>query len=134
MSERKQGELSSAINVTPMADIMLVLLVIFMIVTPLMQEGVTVTLPRSQHAIESPAEHNLEATLTRDGRLFLWRTAISEDDLVRTISETKHEVHRIVTLRADRSVPYGRVVQLVERCRSAGVDRIALVTERESQR
>ena len=122
------------INVTPMADIMLVLLIIFMLTAPLLQSGVTVNLPKARNPLDTHAEDELTVSLTREGRIYLARTVVSEDELIRILAERfAGEINKTIFLRADRSVSYGRVVQVVNECRKSGSERIALMAEKDQQ-
>jgi|SRR5437667_5870503 len=122
------------INVTPMADIMLVLLIIFMLTAPLLESGVTVNLPKARNPLDAHAEDELTVSLTREGRIYLARTVVSEDELRRILTERfAGEINKTVFLRADSAVSYGRVVQVVHECRQSGAERIALMTEKDQQ-
>lgn len=130
------SNVNADINVTPMADIMLVLLIIFMITTPLLQSGITVNLPKAKNPLDAPgadAEDAISVALTRDGRMYLQKNPISEDELIRLITErfSGGEINKIVYLRADTSVAYGRVVQVVDQIRKAGVEKIGLMAEKD---
>src|SRR6266508_4670981 len=115
--------MNSDINVTPMADIMLVLLIIFMITTPLLQTGVTVNLPKAKNPLDAPEADSKDAiviALTREGRIFLQKTAISEEDLMKILNDRlANEINKTMFLKADQSVAYGRVVQIVNQCRKS---------------
>lgn len=131
-----RSSVNADINVTPMADIMLVLLIIFMITTPLLQEGVTVNLPDARNPLEDKeagSEGAVVIALNRDGRLFLKKEPISDADLYDFLVKkySAGEVNRTVYLRADETLNYGRVVEVVDGCRRAGVDRIGLMAELE---
>jgi biopolymer transport protein TolR len=131
-----RSSVSADINVTPMADIMLVLLIIFMITTPLLQEGITVNLPNAKNPLEDKDAGGTDAiviALNRDGRLFLKKQMITESDLYEYLTQrySGGEINRTVYLRADETLDYGRVVQIVDGCRRAGVDRIGLMAEKE---
>ena len=124
------------INVTPMADVMLVLLIIFMITTPLLQTGVTVNLPKAKNPLDAPEADSKEAVIVainRDGRLFLSKSQTTEDDLSQFLVErfSGGEINKTIFLKGDQAVAYGRVVDLVNMCRKAGVERIGLMTEKE---
>ena len=121
-----------------MADIMLVLLIIFMITTPLLQEGITVNLPNAKNPLEDKDVTSNDAiviALNRDGRLFLKKQMITEADLYEYLTQrySSGEINRTVYLRADETLDYGRVVQIVDGCRQAGVDRIGLMAEKEKE-
>ena len=126
-----QDRLSAAINVTPMADVILVLLIIFMITTPLIQSGITVNLPKAAYPRETPGEPDLVIALTREGRLYLSRTPLSGEELKAALADRiAGEIGRPVYVKADQAVAYGQVVEVVNRCRAAGVTRIGLMTEK----
>lgn len=126
-----KSKLTSDINVTPMADIMLVLLIIFMITTPLLQSEVFVNLPKAKNPLNAQDQGSTVVVLTRDGRIYLGRIPVTEDELYRALSDRlSGESDKNVFLKADGAVPYGRVVQLVDGCRNLGVERIGLMAEK----
>jgi len=119
-----------------MADIMLVLLIIFMITTPLLQTGITVNLPKAKNPLDAPDADKKEAVivaLNREGRIYLAKTPITEADLSEYLSRkfSGGEINKTIYLKADTAVAYGRVVDIVNQCRKSGVDRIGLMTEKE---
>jgi biopolymer transport protein TolR len=133
------SKVSADINVTPMADIMLVLLIIFMITTPLLQEGITVNLPNAQNPVEDKEMGSNDAVviaLNRDGRLYLKKQPYSDNDLYDYLMKkySGGEINRTIYLRADETLSYGRVVEVVDGCRRAGVDRIGLVAEKTKEK
>jgi biopolymer transport protein TolR len=124
------------INVTPMADVMLVLLIIFMITTPLLQSGITVNLPKAKNPLDAPEADSKEAVvvaINREGKLYLAKKQISEQDLYDFLLKkfSGGEINRTIFLKGDTALPYGKVVQIVNGCRRAGVDRIGLMAEKE---
>jgi biopolymer transport protein TolR len=124
------------INVTPMADVMLVLLIIFMITTPLLQSGITVNLPKAKNPLDAPEADSKEAVvvaLNREGKIYLGKRQVSEDDLYKYLTEkfSGGELNRTIFMKADTALSYGRVVQIVNGCRSAGVERVGLMAEKE---
>jgi biopolymer transport protein TolR len=130
------SNVNADINVTPMADIMLVLLIIFMITTPLLQSGITVNLPKAKNPLDAPeadAKDAVVVALNREGRIFLAKTAVTETDLLDFLAKrfSSGEVNKTIFLKADQAVAYGRVVQIVDQCRKSGVERIGLMTEKE---
>jgi len=132
------SNVNADINVTPMADIMLVLLIIFMITTPLLQTGITVNLPKAKNPLDAPGADSKDAVvvaLTREGKIYLAKTPVGEADLLDYISKkfASAEGDRTMYLKADNAVAFGRVVDIVNQCRRAGVDRIGLMTEKEKQ-
>ncbi len=133
-----RSNVNADINVTPMADIMLVLLIIFMITTPLLQTGVTVNLPKAKNPLDAPEADSKDAivvALTREGRIYRQKTPITEDELIKYVTDRlTGEINKTMFLKADQSVAYGRVVQIVNQCRKAGVERIGLMAEKEKER
>ena len=126
----------SEINVTPFVDVMLVLLVIFMVTTPILYQGVDVKLPKTQSK-SMPSidrEKKVVVTLNSDGEIFIEKNQYTLDELrveVRTLmaSEGKDIEKENVFLRADSSVPYGTVVEVMSEIRNAGVQNLGLITE-----
>jgi len=127
---------NAEINVTPMADIMLVLLVIFMITTPLLQTGITVNLPKAKNSLDAPEADSKDAVivaLNREGRIYLSKAPVSESELLDALAKRfpEGEINKTIFLKADSAVAYGRVVQIVDGCRRAGVEKIGLMAEKE---
>ena len=128
----------SDINVTPMADVMLVLLIIFMITTPLLQSGITVNLPKAKNPLDAPEADSNDAVvlaINRAGELYLAKRQIGEAELVDFLLKkySSGEINRTIFLKADTALNYGRVVQIVNSCRGAGVERIGLMAEKERE-
>jgi biopolymer transport protein TolR len=124
------------INVTPMADVMLVLLIIFMITTPLLQSGITVNLPKAKNPLDAPEADSKEAVvvaINREGKLYLAKKQIGEQDLYDFLLKkfSGGEINRTIFLKGDTALPYGKVVEIVNGCRRAGVERIGLMAEKE---
>jgi len=132
---RRRGSLRAPmaeINVTPLVDVMLVLLIIFMVTAPLLTSAVPVDLPDSRaQPLESPQEA-VTISIDRDGRIFIDDSEVAEDDLeeaLATIDRGGSDAARVrVVLRADRRLDYGRVMAVMGRLNRAGFDSIALVT------
>ena len=127
------GGLKSEINVTPLVDVMLVVLIIFMLVTPMFQKGVGVALPRAGHVRDIPENDQgvTIVTLTGDGKLFIGGQSTDSTKLERTLrrryaADPRLELH----IKADRDVHYGEVRKIVEAARRAGLPGAALVAER----
>jgi biopolymer transport protein ExbD/biopolymer transport protein TolR len=129
-----RGEVTSDINVTPMADVMLVLLIIFMVVTPMLQKGQSVELAKTKNPIdmkEADRDDAVLVTVTRDGKLYLGQDKITVEALgtkVNDLLATKLE--RKVFVKSDLRAKYGDVVAVVDNIRNAGVDQVGLLTER----
>jgi biopolymer transport protein ExbD/biopolymer transport protein TolR len=126
-------EVNSSINVTPMVDVMLVLLVIFMVVTPMLQKGVSVDLAKTNNPVQMPdadKEDALLVAVTRDGKVFFGSDQISPDQLTNKVKDKlANRVDKRVFVRADARTKYGNVVEVVDNVRAAGVDQLGLLTE-----
>lgn len=126
-------------NVIPMADIMLVLLIIFMVVTPMLQKGVSVDMAKVQNPQDLPDADKDDAILvaiTRDGSMYLGSTKVGLEDLTsRVRDQLANRLDKTVFVRSDARAKYGQVVKAVDEVRAAGVDNLGLLTERvESKR
>jgi biopolymer transport protein ExbD/biopolymer transport protein TolR len=130
----KADPVMAAPNVIPMADIMLVLLIIFMVVTPMLQHGEAVNMARVNNASDMPDADRDDAVLvaiSADGVVYLGTTKTTVDDLtqqVRSVVENRSD--KTIFVRSDARAKYGNVVQVVDAVRAAGVDKIGLLTER----
>jgi biopolymer transport protein TolR len=118
------------INVTPLVDVMLVLLIIFMVTAPLIQSGVKVDLPRASAQQMEHQEEKLVLTITRDRRVFLGTSEIPPADLERKLStNVRIQKEKELYLHADRSLPYGQVVEIMAVARRAGVESLGMITD-----
>ena len=129
-----RGEVTSDINVTPMADVMLVLLIIFMVITPMLQKGIAVDLAKTKNPTDMKEADRDDAVLvavTRDGRFYLGQDRVNIDDLAAKVNDLlANKLNRTVFVRSDLRAKYGDVVQVVDSIRNAGVDKVGLLTER----
>jgi biopolymer transport protein ExbD/biopolymer transport protein TolR len=137
-AKRDEGKkVNSNINVTPMVDVMLVLLIIFMVITPMLNNKVNVDLPTADAAIAMEDANKEDAVLvavTRDGKIFLGGEQILIDDMGPKISEKlKDKTNKEVFLRADNRSRYDKVMDAVDGIRNAGVSQLGLLTERRDQ-
>ena len=125
----------SEINVTPMVDVMLVLLIIFMVSAPLLTVGVPIDLPESQAKSLDQNKEPLTVSVTNGGKVFLQNTEIAVEDLVpklHAISQARGPgMEERIYVRGDRKVDYGTVMKVMGRLSGAGFHRVALVTEVE---
>ena len=120
----------SDINVTPLVDVMLVLLVIFIITAPLMSSAIRLDLPKAQAEAPTTAPHFVTLALDRQGQTFLDDKPVSPEALAAALAAAAQKnPDTEVQLRADESVPYGRVAQLMAIAHQAGLSRIGFVTE-----
>jgi biopolymer transport protein TolR len=133
-----KGGAIADINVTPMADIMIVLLIIFMVITPMLQKGVDVKLPLAANTKERKDEQkSITVAVKKDNTTFV--NGIKKDspqDLVTDIKtrlEDISEGNRMVFLKADVDLPYSEVMKVMDLCREAGVEEIALIAEARVQ-
>jgi biopolymer transport protein ExbD/biopolymer transport protein TolR len=129
-----RGEVTSEINVTPMADVMLVLLIIFMVVTPMLQKGISVDMSNTRNPVDMKEADRDDAVLvavTRDGQFFLGQDRVSLDELATKVADqVSTRLDKTVFVKSDRRAKYGDVVLVVDNIRNAGVDKIGLLTER----
>jgi biopolymer transport protein TolR len=120
----------SEINVVPLVDVVLVLLIIFMITAPMLQMGVDVDLPKTTTKAMPSEEERVVVTLTREGKSFIDRYEVPQDQLKdRLKSILERRVNREVFFRADQALPYGDVMTVMGLLREAGVEKLGMVTE-----
>ena len=138
MSAGGSGGLNSEINVTPMVDIMLVLLIIFMVITPLLQSGVSVVLPKDMRNPDEDKniikESSLVVAITRENEFYVGKEKVDAVDLKDQITkkmENKQAQDRIVYIRSDIGANYGSVVEVINTVRQAGIDQIGLVADKK---
>jgi biopolymer transport protein TolR len=120
----------SEINVTPLVDVMLVLLIIFMVTAPLMIAGVPVKLPETAAARQNPPQKPLVITLAADGALYIRDEAVTFETLIPRLAKLlSAEGDSIAYVRADKSIPYGKVMAVLGDVSAAGFSRISLLSE-----
>ena len=118
------------INVTPMVDVMLVLLIVFMVAAPLLTAGVPVDLPKSQAQALSDDKPPLVISVKSSGDIFLQETAIDEDALVPKLQAiTSNNPDAVIYIRGDKAIDYGRVMEVMGLIASAGFTKLSLVSE-----
>ena len=141
MSGGGGGGLQSEINVTPMVDIMLVLLIIFMVVTPFLQQGITVNLPKNmtnpdvdQNIIK---ESSIVISIPNDGQYYLGKQPVAREQLTDKVDtmlkNIKNDQDRIVYIKSGIGVSYGDVVNVINEVRKLGVDKIGLVADKKKK-
>lgn len=120
----------SEINVTPLVDVMLVLLVIFMVTAPMMQQGVQVNLPKADTKAMTPLEETVVVSVDKGGKVFIDKEEVSGGELRKRLIEIfATRAKKEVFLKADSGVPYGEVVRTMADIKGAGIERLGMVTE-----
>ena len=123
-------KLMSEINVTPLVDVMLVLLIIFMVTAPMMMEGVDVNLPQTKTKSIKTQEDPLILSVTKNGDVFLENHTVKLEELGQKIETVfKYRKEKEVLLRADKDIPYGFVVKVMAEVKRAGIAKLGMVTE-----
>jgi len=126
----QRGQMVSQINVTPLVDVMLVLLVIFMVTAPIIQQGVQVTLPKVKAEALAGKEEQFVVSITRANEIYLNDTKLSPGDLTDKLAAISRErPDREVFIRADEQVPYGEVIRTMAAIKAAGIENVGMVTE-----
>jgi len=138
ISVRNEGaKVNSNINVTPMVDVMLVLLIIFMVITPMLQKGIPLDLAKVNNPDQmkdADKEDALTVSVTRDGRIYFGNDPVEPDQLTNKIKDrTANRPDKIVYLRSDARAKYKWVVEVVDNVRAAGVDDLGLLTDQKRQ-
>jgi len=135
--KKKVAGVNSDINVTPMVDVMLVLLIIFMVITPMLQKGVSVTMAKTDNPIKMPEADKEDAMIVaimRDGKIYLNSDVVSLDALTDKVKDRlSNKPDKRMFVKADAGAKYGDVVAVVDGVRSAGVDQLGLLTEERKQ-
>ncbi|HEX6466377.1 MAG TPA: biopolymer transporter ExbD [Terriglobales bacterium] len=134
LAKRDEGKkVNSNINVTPMVDVMLVLLIIFMVITPMLQKGRSVDLAKTANPVQMPdadKEDALLVAVTRDNKVFFGNDEVAPESLTDKVrSRLENKTDKRVFIKADARAKYGTVVAVVDNVRSAGVDQVGLLTE-----
>ena len=135
----KKGGPMAEINVTPMADVIIVLLIIFMVITPMLQKGVDVTLPEAANSKDQPDnQKTVTVALRRDGMLYLKGIQMpgGEQELKAKLPSAIEELpdaDKVVYLKADERLKYTEVMKVMDLCREAGAEEVALIVEKKVQ-
>jgi biopolymer transport protein ExbD/biopolymer transport protein TolR len=134
------GGLQSEINVTPMVDIMLVLLIIFMVVTPFLQQGITVALPKNMNNPDVDPriikESSIVISIPNDGEYYLGKEKVQREQLTEKVDKMLQKINeqdRIVYIKSGVGVSYGDVVNVINEVRKLGVDKIGLVADKKKK-
>jgi biopolymer transport protein TolR len=127
MRADRNRKVLSEINVTPFVDVMLVLLVIFMVTAPLLQQGIDVNLPKAKGR-DLPPEERITLIIKKEGAIYMNDNPVSLTDMKQKL-EAISKLNPNVYLKADRGVPYGFVVEVIGEIKDAGIERLGIVTE-----
>jgi len=127
-----KGGVKSDINVTPLVDVMLVLLIIMMIVAPLLQKGVDLTLPEALNTAEKPdTSDQVVVYIDGQSRLYVNAIELTEGELISRLTTTfEDSAEKTVYLKGDRDAPYGSIMKMMDALRGAKIDTVALITDR----
>jgi biopolymer transport protein TolR len=136
---RDEGKkVNSNINVTPMVDVMLVLLIIFMVITPMLQNKVNVEMAKTDNPTAMPdadKEDAIVVAVTRDGRVFMGQDQVAVADLGKKVADAlENKTNKEIYIRADARAKYGTVTDAIDSVRTAGVDEVGLLTEQRPNR
>jgi len=128
-----KGGVKADINVTPLVDVMLVLLIIMMLVAPMLQQGVSVRLPKADNTVDKPeTQGQTVVAIAANKSLYLNAKPVPEAELARKITEMlEAKTEKIVLIKADEEVEYGTVMATMDQLRQAGIEDIGLITERK---
>jgi TolR protein len=128
-----KGGVKSDINVTPLVDVMLVLLIIMMLVAPMLQQGVAVRLPTATNTTDKPeTQDQTVLAISKDKSYFLNAKPVTEGEMATRLNELlENKKEKIVLIKADEEVEYGAVMAAMDQLRNAGIEDIGLITERK---
>jgi biopolymer transport protein ExbD len=128
-----KGGVKSDINVTPLVDVMLVLLIIMMLVAPMLQQGVSVKLPTASNTVDKPeVQGQTVDAIGRDKSMYLNAKPVQEAEMATRVNELlENKTEKIVLIKADEEVEYGAVMAAMDQLRQAGIEDIGLITERK---
>ena len=126
-----KGGVKADINVTPLVDVMLVLLIIMMLITPMLNQGVAMRLPQATNSVDKPAtQDNTQVSVGRDGSLYVNSKPVTEGDMATKITEAlEGKKEKVVFIKADEEALYSSVMTAMDQLHQAGVEDIALITE-----
>jgi biopolymer transport protein ExbD len=127
-----KGGVKSEINVTPLVDVMLVLLIIMMLVAPLLQQGVSVRLPEAENTVDKPeVSDQTVIAIAANKAVYLNAKPVQEAELATRVNEIlEDKVEKIVLIKADQDVEYGAVMATMDALRQAGIENVGLITEK----
>jgi biopolymer transport protein ExbD len=130
-----KGGVKSDINVTPLVDVMLVLLIIMMLITPMLNQGVAMRLPQATNSSDKPTtQDNTTVAVGRDGSLYVNSKQVSEGEMATKITEAlEGKKEKVVYIKADQEALYSSVMTAMDQLHQAGIEDIALITERRHE-
>ena len=130
-----KGGVKSDINVTPLVDVMLVLLIIMMLITPMLNQGVAMRLPQATNSADKPTtQDNTTVAVARDGTLYVNSKQVTEGEMATKITEAlESKKEKVVYIKADEEALYSSVMTAMDQLHQAGVEDIALITERRRE-
>ncbi len=130
-----KGGLKADINVTPLVDVMLVLLIIMMIIAPLLQQGVVLTLPQAVFASDKPdTQDQTVVAIDASSKLYVNSLEVQEADVISRLQAIlENKTDRTVYLKGDQDAPYSAIMKMMDALRKAGIDTVGLITERPMQ-
>ena len=130
-----KGGLKADINVTPLVDVMLVLLIIMMLVAPMLQQGVPVTLPEAGNTVDKPdTQEQTVVAITADKRFWVNGVMVTDSEFLSRVQQAVDATQdRIVIIKGDQDAPYGTIMQAMDDLRTLGIEDVGLITERKLQ-
>ena len=136
--KRKKLTEVADINVTPMVDVMLVLLIIFMVITPMLQHGTSVDLAKTHNPRQMPNAEKTDAVelaVTRDGKIYLNAAPVELSEITKKVKDLiANKLDKTVFVKSDTRAKYGAVVEVIDNVRAAGVEQLGLITEQVQPR
>jgi len=135
ISVEKAGKVTSEPNVVPLCDVLLVLLIIFMVVTPLVKKGVDVRLPDALNTITMPENPEVVLSIRKDGTIYVNQEETTEENLQTLLEEAfLSATEKKLYLRADQNLEYGKIVDIIEILKNAGIEIVGIITEKKAER
>ncbi len=128
LPQGRTGTSLSEINVTPLVDVMLVLLIIFMVTAPILQTGIDVQLPETKHVTEANAQQQIVLSISREGFIYYGSQAINFSTIASHLKRDARDPNEAIFLRADKDVKWASIISVMDEIRAAGFTQIKLVT------
>lgn len=135
ISKSRKEEIPSEPNVVPLCDVLLVLLIIFMVVTPLVQKGVDVKLPSALNTSSMPDSPDVVLAVKKDGTIYVNQDKVTMENLQNALEEAFLTVsEKKLYIKADQDIEYGKIVDLIDVMREAGIEIIGIITEKKTEK